>query len=115
MVASVTVQEVIELVGSKRMGEAEIQKACSHFHLWIRPSSFVVENYGDKSLVGLMKSHPTMLLNVTDCRAWHDYAHAVILHKGMVYDPWAGINPMWPWSRVIWSARPISQSKHFNP
>jgi hypothetical protein len=59
-----------------------------------------------KSLGVLAKEHQTLLCSVNDYRDVC-FGHAVVIHAGDLYDPHAGINPAWPWSRVITHASPV--------
>ena len=52
------------------------------------------------NLAQMMREHRTLWCSVYDF-ADPGFAHAVLIHDGQLYDPHAGMNPTWPWSRVI--------------
>lgn len=58
------------------------------------------------SLAGLMQRHKSLLCQAYSCLDPY-YAHAVVIHEKQMYDPWAGLNPSWPWDRIISAAYPV--------
>lgn len=107
MVSGKTLEEVIKMVGhSRRMGIGE--------------RNGILDSLGIKREIG---KHGGEFLasgwnNIPQLKGTHlcsvysfidkDYAHAVVLHDGVLYDPWHGINPDWPWHRRIMTYTTIS-------
>lgn len=100
MLANVSIEEIIALVGPERMGKTEHDKVFEKYGVSRADTCTNVEGIGLNSLVGLRKRNSTLMLSVYDTMD-ANYAHAVLLHEGNLYDPYLGINPHWPWSRVI--------------
>lgn len=111
MIADVPIQAIIDAVGKNRLGQADLEKLAKLFKFKIRDTSLIVDPSFQvgSSLSNLVRKFQTLFCSVTDTRAPHEYAHAVIIHDQMLYDPWAGVNPMWPWSRHIWCAQPVGE------
>lgn len=106
MICGVSLLEIIALVGPERLAEGERQRVCEHFGVTIG-DNYVVETYGNQSLSALSKHHKTMWVSVLDC-VNPNFGHAVLFHDGNIYDPFYGINPQWPWSHRIASARVVN-------
>lgn len=111
MLAGKSLDEVIAVVGYtdalKLEGE---EKVVAAFGLKFDPRiSFAVSAFGldsTKALGHLIREHKTLLCSVLDYNDVH-YAHAVVIHNGQLFDPSCGMNPTWPWSRVISQASPV--------
>lgn len=100
MIIGVPIEDIIALVGAHRMGKTEHDLVFEKYGVSRADRCTKIEGIGLDSLVGLRKRNSTLMLSVYDCMD-ANYAHAVLLHEGNLYDPYLGLNPQWPWSRVI--------------
>lgn len=100
MLAGVTLEEIISLVGPERMAMREHEKVREKYRTGRADSGIMVQPMGQYCLGSLAKCNETLWLSVSDCID-PQYGHAVLLHQGQLYDPWCGMNPMWPWSRYV--------------
>lgn len=103
MLAGVSLEEIISLVGPGRMGNVEHEQVVARYGKGRANHGRFIEHFTreNNALLGVLaRDGDTHWLSVADCLDVQ-YAHAVLLHQGQLYDPWCGINPMWPWSRYI--------------
>jgi len=100
MLADISIEDIIALVGPKRMDQAEHDKVFEKYGVSRADRCTNVMGIGLDSLVGLRKRDPTLMLSLYDCMD-ANYGHAVLLHEGNLYDPYLGMNPSWSWSRHI--------------
>lgn len=103
MIEGVSLQEVIQLAGSDQPpSEDSRRKITEHFgkEEFYNHRSWRVENYTNRSVGALIKQHTTLLCAVSSSID-PNFAHAVVIHNNDLYDPHAGMNPTWPWDRVI--------------
>jgi hypothetical protein len=72
--------------------------------------SWINEPFSDHSFGALAREHETLLCSVY---SWvnENYAHAVIFHRGELYDPYDGMNPEWPWHRFIGQITPVTPAQ----
>lgn len=110
MVAGVTLKDVIRVVGhERRLGIDERIRALAHFGIEHTAESFMVGVFAatnDNCLGYLIRNHRTLWCSVYSI-VDGNYGHAVLIHDQQLYDPWHGLNPQWPWHRMIGSAAPI--------
>lgn len=102
MLAGVTLEEIIYMVGPQAMGHHEFMKVCDHFKIAVG-SRWIMEYMGGTSLGGLVNRKRTCVLSQAEAGNIN-YAHAVLLHKGQLADPFHGMNPSYPWRRWFYSA-----------
>lgn len=100
MLAGVTLEDVISLVGPGRMGMAEHERCREKYRAGRHDSGILVQPMGKDCLGALMKCNETLWLSVADCLD-PQFGHAVLLHKGQLFDPAQGMNPAWPWNRYV--------------
>jgi hypothetical protein len=106
MLAGVPLSEVISFIGDHRLSREDHDKVCAYYGIEIDPVGYRPA-WMDTYRVGKMaKDHSTLLVSQFD---WLDtaFSHCVLLHNGMMYDPAMGINPHWPWTRVIGMLSPV--------
>jgi hypothetical protein len=107
MLLDTSLDEVISVAGTdERVDFATKQKVFKHFGREFPKSAFLVETFGENALGALMRKYETLYCGVY---SWKDvnYAHAIVIHKGDLFDPWDGLNPKWPSDRFIGDAMPI--------
>lgn len=103
MLAGVSLAEIISLVGAGRMGNTEHEAVVAKYGKGRANHGRFIEHFTrdrNATLGVLAREGGTHWLSLADCKDVQ-YAHAVLLHRGDLYDPWCGMNPMWPWSRYI--------------
>jgi hypothetical protein len=113
MLADRTIEQVIADAGTDGKIDITIRSRLYRLYgLTIPDESFAIAPFetNPRSLTWLMQNHTTLLCSLYDWKDIH-YAHAIIIHNGDLYDPWHGMNPTWPWHRVIGQATPIELSK----
>jgi hypothetical protein len=106
MLAGVPLGEVISLIGDHRLAKADFEKVCVQFGIEVDPVGYRPA-WMDTYRVGKMaKDHGTLVVSQFD---WLDtaFSHCVLIHNGVLYDPALGINPQWPWTRVIGLTSPV--------
>ncbi len=110
MVAGVTLDKVFEMArGDSYLGEMMIRELLRQLGCPTPDGSYLIEAFGNRTIAALQRKHPTMILSVFSCID-PQYSHAVVLHKGDLYDPWSGMNPQWPWHRYIAIARAVERN-----
>lgn len=103
MLSGVSIEEIISLVGVGRMGNVEHEAVVTKYGKGRANHGKFIEHFtrDRNAMLGvLVREGGPHWLSLADCRDVQ-YAHAVLLHQGNLYDPWCGLNPMWPWSRYI--------------
>jgi hypothetical protein len=112
MLTGQTLERIIADVGNdNRMDVTDRERIVKRYGLKLDvwSGSFIVGYFPidpTKSLATLMKQHRTLLCSVNDYRD-ASFGHAIVIHNGDLYDPHAGMNPTWPWSRVISHVQPV--------
>jgi hypothetical protein len=107
MLAGVSIEAVIELVGDRALDATARRRAFDHFGItYPAGEAGSVVGIVETPLVKLMRDHRTLLCSVAD---WKDpsWGHAVLIYDQHLYDPWRGIDPEWPWTRHVWKAMQI--------
>jgi len=105
MLAGRTLDDVIAICGHDgQLSGAEREKVVKTFGIKMNPwasrmvAAFATEPY--RNLAQAMREHYALWCSVYDSID-PNFAHAVVIHGNQLYDPHAGMNPTWPWSRVI--------------
>lgn len=105
MLADRSIDEVISVVGhANSLGAEEREKVIKAFGIkmdvWSSRmvAAFARDPY--RNLAQMMRENRTLWCSVYDFLD-PNFAHAVLIHDRQLYDPHAGMNPVWPWSRVI--------------
>jgi hypothetical protein len=111
MLAKVNLEEVIHIVGPQALGFDELKKACDHYKVELG-SKWIMDYYGGYSLGGLVRKNKTFILSQCEAGNIH-YSHAVLLHKGQLYDPYHGIDPTFTWRRWFYAAQEIVDAPLF--
>lgn len=106
MLLDVSLDAVIDLVGTDRLSSADKCKVFAHYGANYDGVGYLVDAVGERALGALMREWSTLLAHVSDCRN-PGFGHSVVVHAGDLYDPDAGLNPQWPWSRYVSRVVPI--------
>jgi hypothetical protein len=109
MLAGCPLQEVIALVGAKRLSYTERSRATDAFLITLSKHGYLVDAYGERALGALEREHRTLWLSVSDYLN-PNFGHAVLLSFGKLFDSEAGVDPVWPWSRYVSQAVPVIEA-----
>ena len=110
MLAGVTLDQVVQIVGDHALGMDERRKAFEHFGIaYPQGESGFVVGQVENPLVRLIRDHRLLWCSVA-CVRDGSYGHAVLIYDRHMYDPWRGIDQDWPWTRHIWKAMPIERA-----
>jgi hypothetical protein len=108
MLAGRDLQNVIRDAGHDVQLDLTIrEKLYDLYRLNVPRTRFIIQPFSDgQGLAELMRNHRTLLCSAM---SWKDpgYAHSIVIHDGELYDPSDGMNPNWPWHRVIAMATPV--------
>ena len=108
MLADVTLDDIIKLVGSPRKPDSpDAERVREALGLRI-VDAMVVDGMGARCLGYLIPKHKTMIATLSSC-VDVQFAHAVVIHGGQCYDPHWGMNPSWPWDKYISFVRIIEK------
>lgn len=115
MLAGVDLQTVIRDAGHDRQLDlTERERLYAKYKLDVPNMSPIIAPFSASANLGdmLRKDRP-LLCSVL---SWTDphFAHAVVIHEKTLYDPALGVNPAWPWDRVIWRALPVVRLMEVN-
>lgn len=108
MLAGRTLEEVLQVAGTDQTLDGETRRrTAAAFGVVLPDTSYPIATFGGVGLGELMRKHPTLWVSVFSPIDPH-FAHACIIHERELYDPFAGMNPTWPWHRVIAKAMVVT-------
>lgn len=107
MICGISLEEVIKEVGPARLGSTNASRFLKPRGMQVG-AAYVVEGFGCQSLPFLVSHNNTLWCSVYDALD-RDFAHSVLIGEGDLLDPVHGVNPSWPWSRMITIARVIER------
>jgi hypothetical protein len=100
MLAGVPLEEIISFIGPQALSREQNDDVCERYGIELSQSGYAAK-WMDQYRIGKMaKEHGTLFVSLFD---WFDtaFGHCVLIHNGQLYDPTLGMNPQWPWTRVI--------------
>lgn len=103
MLTGKCLKDVIELCGSGRINKDTRDAACPNVK-FEHPIS--IDALGVCSLGHLLR-HNHILWCTVGSHIDLNMNHSVLISDSILYDPWCGVNPEWPWHWYIQCAEPV--------
>lgn len=104
MLADVELKTVLDIAGIGRLSAGERYSALQQLGVKWDERTYPVACFGDNNnyrhLAQYLREHETVWASVFSAID-PQYSHAVLIHKGQLYDPYHGVDPMYPWHRII--------------